>query len=85
MGSMPLVPDGDVFAEGSYALVSALNACTGAQVWTGRAGSYAPSEGGDPLPGLSAGDGYLVVPTRTAFTAFKGPARPSGPRRLVSR
>jgi hypothetical protein len=78
MGSMPLLADGYVFAEGSHATVWALNACTGASVWSGSAGSKAPYEGFDPLPGLSAGDGYLVAPAQIKFTAFRGSAAPSG-------
>lgn len=79
MGSMPLLADGYVFAEGSHATVWALNACTGASVWSGSAGSNAPYEGFDPLPGLSAGDGYLVAPAQIKFTAFRGSGTPSGP------
>jgi len=78
MGSMPLLADGYVFAEGSHATVWALNACTGASVWSGSAGSNAPYEGFDPLPGLSAGDGYLVAPAQIKFTAFRGSGAPSG-------
>jgi outer membrane protein assembly factor BamB len=78
MGSMPLLADGYVFAEGSHATVWALNACTGASVWSGSAGYDAPYEGFDPLPGLSAGDGFLIAPTQIKFTVFKGSATPTG-------
>lgn len=77
MGSMPLLADGYVFAEGSHATVWALNACSGSAVWSGSAGSDAPYEGFDPLPGLSAGDGYLVAPTQIKFTAFRGSGTPT--------
>lgn len=79
MGSMPLLADGYVFAEGSHATVWALNACTGASVWSGSAGSNAPYEGFDPLPGLSAGDGYLIAPAQIKFTASRGSGMPTGP------
>jgi hypothetical protein len=79
MGSMPLLADGYVFVEGSHATVWALNAWTGVSVWSGSAGSNAPYEGFDPLPGMSAGDGYLVAPAQVHFTAFRGSKTPGGP------
>jgi outer membrane protein assembly factor BamB len=76
LGSDPLLADGFVFAEGGTGAVWALNPCTGTVAWQGRAGSTAPELGTDPLAGLAVGDGYLVVPTATGVTAFRGAGQP---------
>jgi outer membrane protein assembly factor BamB len=75
-GSAPLLADGYVFAEGSQGTVWALKPCVGGVVWQGSAGGPAQYFGFDPLPSLAAGDGYLVVPTQTGLTAFKGSGMP---------
>ena len=78
LGFAPLLADGYVFVTGSYGKTWALNPCTGAVDWSGTTGKYAPMEGIDPLPGLAAGDGYLVVPNQRGLTAFKGSGTPTG-------
>jgi outer membrane protein assembly factor BamB len=77
-GSMPLLADGYVFAEGSSGTVWALAPCTGSVAWQGATGSPASDGGVEPLPGLSAGGGYLVVPTQTGVAAFRGSGKPTG-------
>jgi hypothetical protein len=78
-GSMPLLADGYVFAEGSQGQVWALSPCTGDVVWQSQVSPFPNSISWEPLPGLAAGDGYLVVPTANGLTAFKGHGVPTSP------
>jgi outer membrane protein assembly factor BamB len=78
-GSLPLLADGYVFAESPQGTVLGLAPCTGSVAWQGSAGSPAPSGSYDPLLGLAAGNGYLVVPIQGGLAAFRGSGNPSGP------
>lgn len=72
--SAPIAIDGVVIVGSSSGNVYAVEAATGTQLWSGSAG--APIAGPDeqnvsqPLTGLGAGDGYLVVPAGTTLSAW---------------
>ena len=72
LNNAPLVLDQTVFVASSSGNVYALNATTGALLWTGNAGASIP--GGIEFAGqasaLGIGEGYLVVPTATGLTAW---------------
>jgi outer membrane protein assembly factor BamB len=75
LSSAPIVIDGVVVVGSSSGSVYAVDAGTGTQVWSGTAaaGISAPNEwfGGQPLTGLGAGEGYLVVPAGDSVTAWR--------------
>jgi outer membrane protein assembly factor BamB len=76
----PIVVNNYVFVGSSSGNLYALDATTGAQVWTktlGAAISASPGyAAGLPYSGLAAGDGLLVVPNGTSVTAFLLSASP---------
>jgi outer membrane protein assembly factor BamB len=64
-----------VFAGSSDGTVYGVSASSGAQVWSGTAGStiLPPDEqNADVLVGMAIGGGVLVVPSGNALTAFGG-------------
>lgn len=72
--SAPIVIDNTVVIGSSSGTVYALDANSGAQVWSGSAG--APIAGPDEqnayiLTGLGAGDGYLVVPAGNVLNGWR--------------
>ncbi len=74
--SAPIIINNQVAIVGSgYGKVYLLNAVNGAVLWSGSAGTAisAPDEDfvGQPLTGLGAGEGYLVVPAGNILTAWK--------------
>jgi outer membrane protein assembly factor BamB len=75
-----------VIVGSSTGALYALDAATGAQVWTGAvaAAIAGPDEGGisQPLTGLAAGQGLLVVPAGNTVTAFYGTTPPVMPTRI---
>lgn len=79
LGTTPLLADGSVFAEGSQGQVWALSPCTGAITWQGQVDAIPQTILDSPVPGLAAGDGYLVVPTADGLAAFKGSGSPVAP------
>jgi len=76
----PIVVDDYVFVGSSSGNLYALDATTGAQVWTKNLGAAIPASPGYapqlPYSGLAAGDGLLVVPNGTRVTAFLLSASP---------
>lgn len=82
LNSAPIVVNGYVYVASNSGKLYALDASTGANVWTGNLGSpfRYHSEGFDvsaPLPGLGAGDGMIVVPASTLLVAYQ--SAPSTP------
>lgn len=73
----PIVVNGDVIVGDSAGAVYALDLGSGQTVWNGSAGAaiLAPDEQNvsQPLTGLGAGEGYLVVPAGSTLTAFANP------------
>jgi outer membrane protein assembly factor BamB len=72
----PIVVNGYVYVGSNSGKLYALDASTGANVWTGNLGSAVPyhSEGFDvsrPTPGLGAGDGMIVVPAGNLLVAYQ--------------
>jgi hypothetical protein len=64
-----------VFEGSSDGMVYGVSARTGAQVWSGKAGSRivgVDEQNAVVLVGMAVGDGLLVVPAGTALTAFGG-------------
>ena len=70
----PIVVNNYVFVGSSRGNLYAVDATTGAQVWTKSLGAAIPASPGYapqlPYTGLAAGDGLLVVPNGTSVTAF---------------
>ncbi len=71
----PIVVNNTVFVGSSSGNLYALNAATGAQVWTVSLGApiAGPATGGNATQGatgLSAGDGLLIVPAGNTVNAF---------------
>lgn len=70
----PIVIDQVVIVGSGSGRLYALDAETGAQVWSGSAGAgiSAPDEWNvtGPLTGLGAGEGYLIVPAGRTLTAW---------------
>ena len=75
LASAPIVINQYVIVGSSMGHVYALDSTTGALVWSGNAGSgiSVPDEQNvsQPLTGLGAGDGYLVVPAGNVLSAWK--------------
>jgi outer membrane protein assembly factor BamB len=72
--SAPIVIDSVVVIGSASGTVYALDANTGASLWSGSAGGpIGPpnEEGGGPLTGLGAGEGYLVVPAGNVLSAWR--------------
>jgi outer membrane protein assembly factor BamB len=71
----PVVSGSVVFEGSSNGTVYGVSARTGAQVWSGKAGSRivgVDEQNPVVLVGMAVGDGLLVVPAGTALTAFGG-------------
>lgn len=73
--SAPIVINQAVIVGSSSGNVYAVDATTGAQLWSGNAGAAisAPDEQNviAPLTGFGAGEGYLIVPAGSQLTAWK--------------
>ncbi|HVY08171.1 MAG TPA: LamG-like jellyroll fold domain-containing protein [Burkholderiales bacterium] len=72
--SPPIVIDGTIIAGSTSGNVYALDAITGAQIWSGFAGApiLAPKEDYvQPTPGFGAGEGFLIVPATNVLTAWR--------------
>jgi outer membrane protein assembly factor BamB len=73
--SAPIVINQTVFVGSSSGNVYAVDSTTGAKMWSGAAGSTisGPDEQNvsQPLTGLGAGEGYLIVPAGSVLTAWK--------------
>ena len=66
----PIIVDQAVFVGSSSGQVYALDAATGAQLWTANAGSAISAGNGNVISALAAGDGLLVVPAGNTLSAF---------------
>lgn len=73
--SAPIVIDDVVVVGSASGTVYALDVATGTQRWSGAAGAPIPSPDeqnvSQPLTGLGAGEGYLVVPAGSRLTAWR--------------
>jgi outer membrane protein assembly factor BamB len=72
--SNPLVVNHWVIEASSLGRVIAYRKSTGALVWHGRVGEVGPSAEGqvyEPITGLAAGNGFLLVPTTTRLVGFR--------------
>lgn len=73
--SAPIVVEDIVVIGSASGTVYAVDAVTGAQRWSGAAGAPIPAPDeqnvSQPLTGLGAGEGYLVVPAGNRLTAWK--------------
>lgn len=73
--SAPIAVGGAVFVGSSTGTLHAIDAATGTEVWTGDAGAPVPPPdevtSGQPLTGLGAGEGYLLVPAGRRITAWR--------------
>jgi outer membrane protein assembly factor BamB len=73
LSSAPIVVDNYVFIGSGGGNLYALDATSGAQVWTQNLGAAIPASeeyGVVMYTGLAAGDGLLVVPNGTKVTAY---------------
>jgi outer membrane protein assembly factor BamB len=83
LSSAPIVVNAQVYVGGTSGTLYALDAGTGKQLWTTAvgAGIPAPDEQNvtQPLTGLNAGDGLLVVPAGNLLVAYAAapPATPT--------
>ncbi len=75
LSSAPFVIDQTVVAGSSSGTLYALDLATGATLWTGAAGAGIPAPDeinvSQPLTGLGAGDGVLVVPAGNVLTGWR--------------
>jgi outer membrane protein assembly factor BamB len=73
--SAPIVVNGTVIIGSSSGKVYALDGSTGATIWSANAGAAlsAPDEQNvaQPLAGMGAGEGYLVVPAGNVVTTWR--------------
>ncbi|HSS21648.1 MAG TPA: PQQ-binding-like beta-propeller repeat protein [Pyrinomonadaceae bacterium] len=80
LSSAPIVDNGYVYIGSSSGKIYALDASTGANVWTGNIGvavQTTESPVSRPHTGIGAGDGLVVVPASTLLVAYQGaPATP---------
>ena len=81
LNSAPIVVNGYVYIASNSGKLFALDAGTGANVWTGNLGSpfRFHSEGFDvsaPVPGLTAGHGMILVPASTLLVAYESVPAP---------
>src|SRR5579864_259871 len=76
LDTAPLIVGNLVFEGSSGGNLYAINASTGASAWSTSLPSGVPGPGeqnvSQPLAGLGAGEGTLVVPTGSTLTAFAG-------------
>jgi outer membrane protein assembly factor BamB len=72
--SAPIVVNGQVYVGSSAGRVYALDVTSGAQLWSGNAGFSIPrpdeNNVSQPLTGLNAGEGLLVVPAGSHLVAY---------------
>ena len=72
--SAPIVVDTNVYIGGSSGKIYAVDAVTGAQVWNASVGAAIPAPDehnvSQPLTGLNAGDGLLIVPAGGLLVAY---------------
>jgi outer membrane protein assembly factor BamB len=72
--SAPIVIDNRVIVGSGTGNVCVLDAATGTQIWSGSAGAAisGPDEQGvsQPLAGIGAGEGYLIVPAGSVISAW---------------
>lgn len=73
LSTSPIVDNGYVYIGGQSGKLYALNAATGANVWTGNVG--APMIGSDTI-GLAAGEGILVAPAAPLLVAYQHASNP---------
>ncbi len=66
----PIIVDQAVIVGSSSGQVYALDAATGAQLWTTNAGGAISAGNGNVISALAAGDGLLVVPAGNTLSAF---------------
>ena len=66
----PIIVDQAVIVGSSSGQIYALDATTGAQLWTANVGGTIYSGNGNVISGLAAGDGLLVVPAGNTLSAF---------------
>ena len=75
LSSAPIVVNGIVYIGSTSGKLYAVNESTGANVWTGTVGAPVnrPDELGtnDPLTGLGAGEGLIVVPASNLVVAYE--------------
>lgn len=83
LSSAPIVVNGYVYIGSRSGKVYALDASTGANVWTGNLGAAVQvneSLVSRPHTGLGAGDGLVVVPASTLLVAYQSaPPAPANP------
>jgi hypothetical protein len=68
--SSPIVVNQAVIVGSSSGQLYALNAATGAQLWTTNAGGAITGGTDNVISGLAAGDGLLVVPAGNTISAY---------------
>lgn len=66
----PIIVNQAVIVGSSSGQVYALDAATGAQLWTVNTGAAIYSGNGNVISGLTAGDGLLMVPAGNTLSAF---------------
>jgi outer membrane protein assembly factor BamB len=67
----PIIVDQAVIVGSSSGQVYALDAATGAQLWTANAGGAISAGNSNVISALAAGDGLLVVPAGNTLSAFR--------------
>jgi len=67
----PIIVENAVIVGSSSGQVYALDAATGAQLWTVNAGGAISAGNGNVISALAAGDGLLVVPAGNTLSAFR--------------
>jgi outer membrane protein assembly factor BamB len=78
--SAPIVDNGYVYIGSRSGKVYALDATTGANVWTGNLGAVVQtteSPVSRPHTGLAAGDGLVVVPASNLLVAYQSSTQPT--------
>ena len=67
----PIIVENAVIVGSSSGQVYALDAATGAQLWTANVGGAISAGNGNVISALAAGDGLLVVPAGNTLSAFR--------------
>jgi len=70
LATSPIIVNQAVIVASSSGRLYALDATTGAQLWTVNAGGAISLGGTNVISALSAGDGLLVVPVGNTLSAF---------------
>lgn len=86
LSSAPIIDNGYVYIGSTSGNLYAVNAATGVSVWTGTLGAAvrAPTEQNlFPLPGLGAGDGFVVAPASTRLVVFQSAVNSGTPQLLL--